>query len=196
MRAALSSRCFERVVVSTDGAEIAEAARAAGAEVPFMRPAALAGPGTASTDVLRHVFETLGPVDRFALLQPTSPFRSAAHVREAAASWDAATDALVSVTDAKPASWRFVMEEGSGRLRRPRGADVAARRQDAAGHVVPNGALYLCRHRAFAQAGSLFPDGARGYPMGRIDSIDIDTLEDFQMAEAVVSCGLRRWEDG
>ena len=52
--AARASGCFSRVVVSTDDAEIAEVARAAGAEVPFLRPAELSDDHTGTLEVIQH----------------------------------------------------------------------------------------------------------------------------------------------
>lgn len=55
--AARSSDCFDRIVVSTDDQEVAEIARAAGAEVPFMRPAELSGDHAATAPVIAHAIE-------------------------------------------------------------------------------------------------------------------------------------------
>lgn len=59
IRAALASGLFERVVVSTDDEEIAAVAQAHGAEVPFLRPAALADDFTGTTAVIQHALKTL-----------------------------------------------------------------------------------------------------------------------------------------
>ena len=59
IQAALASHCFDRVVVSTDDDEIATLARACGAEVPFVRPAALADDHTGTTAVVKHALQWL-----------------------------------------------------------------------------------------------------------------------------------------
>ncbi|HSI57160.1 MAG TPA: pseudaminic acid cytidylyltransferase [Ideonella sp.] len=80
--AALESGLFDRVVVSTDDDEIAEVARAHGAEVPFRRPAALAGHHTATRPVVIHALQTLGITagshPHTCTLAATAPFVSAA----------------------------------------------------------------------------------------------------------------------
>src|SRR5258707_15286206 len=58
-QAALDAARLDRVLLSTDSAEIAEAGRALGLEVPFLRPAALAGDETAMLPVLRHALDFL-----------------------------------------------------------------------------------------------------------------------------------------
>ena len=51
---ASQSHCFDKIIVSTDSEEIAEVAREYGAEVPFIRPSALADDFTGTTAVTRH----------------------------------------------------------------------------------------------------------------------------------------------
>jgi pseudaminic acid cytidylyltransferase len=57
IRAAIESRCFDRIIVSTDDREIADVARAHGAEVPFMRPLELADDHTGTIPVVAHAVE-------------------------------------------------------------------------------------------------------------------------------------------
>lgn len=192
VRAALASGVFARVVVSTDGAEIAAAARAAGAEVPFMRPADLATAEARSVDVVRHALMTLGVAGPFALLQPTSPFRNARHLRAAAARIEACGGtSLVSVVGAKPVSWHF-RQDKAGRLQRASAAGARPhRRQDAAPLFVPNGAIYLSETESFLATMDLYSGGMIGYEMSRIDSLDIDDPEDLELARAIVGQRLR-----
>ena len=92
--AARQSGCIDRVLLSTDSEEIAAAGRAAGVEVPFLRPPELASDHASMSDVLRHCLawlegESAEPVEAIVLLQPTSPFRSSRHIDEAVALWRA-----------------------------------------------------------------------------------------------------------
>ena len=90
---ALESGVFASVIVSTDSEEIAEIARHYGAEVPFLRPAPFAGDTSPDIEWLEHAlteFKRAGRTwDCFSLLRPTSPFRSAATVRRAWATFTA-----------------------------------------------------------------------------------------------------------
>jgi CMP-N,N'-diacetyllegionaminic acid synthase len=74
---------FDSVVVSTDGARIAEIARHYGAEVPGLRPSELASATSPDIEWVEHVLGQLPPCDAFAILRPTSPFRGAAAIRRA-----------------------------------------------------------------------------------------------------------------
>jgi len=84
---ALESGVFESVIVSTDSEEIADVARHYGAEVPFLRPAALAGDTSPDVEWLDYTLRELQRQGRtwdcFSLLRPTSPFRTADTIRRA-----------------------------------------------------------------------------------------------------------------
>ena len=90
---ALESRVFDAVIVSTDSEEIADIARHYGAEVPFLRPAALAGDTSPDIEWLEYTIAELQArgrsYDCFSLLRPTSPFRTAATIRRAWATFTA-----------------------------------------------------------------------------------------------------------
>lgn len=74
IRAAQASGLFDRIVVSTDDAEIAEVARAWGAETPFLRPAALADDHATTMAVIQHALESLGgEFDHLCCIYPTAP---------------------------------------------------------------------------------------------------------------------------
>ena len=84
IEAALACPLLDRVLVSTDDDEIAAAARACGAEVPFARPAQLANDDTPDLPVYRHALETLGyEFDVVAWLRPTAPLRTAEDIAAA-----------------------------------------------------------------------------------------------------------------
>lgn len=102
---ALASQFITRTVVSTDDQEIADVARAFGAEVPFMRPAECAADHSTDLDVFRHALATLRDragysCDFVVHLRPTGPVRRVSRIDEAIAMFinHPAADALRSVT--------------------------------------------------------------------------------------------------
>ena len=196
VRAALASNCFRRVIVSTDGRDIIEAAKAAGAEVPFVRPRELATSHARSIDVIHHALSATQTTGSFALMQPTSPFRGAHHIQGSVEMFRGTADAakaLISVSRGAPAAWLF-NQTTRGELRPLRVPEHAAihRRQDGEPTFAPNGAIYLCQTESFHAHNSLFPQGLLSYPMGVIDSLDIDDPEDLALARAIVAADLRR----
>jgi CMP-N,N'-diacetyllegionaminic acid synthase len=65
---------IDRIIVSTDGEEIAEISKKYGAEIPFMRPKEYATDESSDIDYLRHFFENI-ETNEVALLRPTTPLR-------------------------------------------------------------------------------------------------------------------------
>jgi CMP-N-acetylneuraminic acid synthetase len=189
--AALDSGVFKRVVVTTDDPEIAIAALDWRAEVPFLRPSELATETASTADVVAHAIEALALDGSFALLQPTSPFRDAEHLRCAASLFASRSpSALVGVAETKPAAWLYAVGEGH-RLNAALPGNVQ-RRQDAPKMVCPNGSMYFTDVARFSAARTLLPDGAMAFEMGRIASLDIDEPVDFELAEAIVAFGMVR----
>jgi N-acylneuraminate cytidylyltransferase len=90
---ALESKVFDAVIVSTDSEEIAHIARHYGAEVPFLRPAAMASDTSPDIEWLEYTIDELAARGRswdcFSLLRPTSPFRTTATIRRAWATFTA-----------------------------------------------------------------------------------------------------------
>lgn len=88
IEAAKNSEIFDRIILSTDDAEIADTARPYGIEVPFMRPPELAKDDTPHLPVIQHALSWLKDNEKYVpdyvmVLQPTSPFRQASHIKEA-----------------------------------------------------------------------------------------------------------------
>jgi CMP-N,N'-diacetyllegionaminic acid synthase len=186
VRAAMAGRFIAGVVVSTDDDEIAAAARAAGAEVPFRRPANLASDTASSVDVLLHALDMLPGFERAVLLQPTSPFRTGADLDAGFALWQAATGAgsCVSVSEAAVSPWLMYGRDIGGRLARllpePPGG---LRRQDLPKALVLNGAFYFVDVARFRAERRFVFDDSLGHEMPVERSLDIDTIADFAEAE-------------
>lgn len=85
IEAAIASGCFDRIIVSTDDSEIAAVSTALGAEVPFYRPAELAGDHAGTMPVVRHALEWLRDNDRLpeqaCCIHATAPFMRAGDLR-------------------------------------------------------------------------------------------------------------------
>ena len=191
--AATSSRTLTRVVLSTDSEAIAEAGRAHGIEVPFLRPARLAGDDTPMIDVLRHAVDSLQPpADVIVLLQPTSPLRRADHIDGAVdLLLQSGADSVVSVT-AVPHQFTpgSLMRVEAGRLVFD-GGPGATRRQDKPLWYARNGPAVVVTRAAVIRGGRLYGDHTRPFVMSREESIDIDEPLDLAFAEAVLAARQR-----
>lgn len=86
IEAAIKSKCFDRIIVSTDDEEIVSVAKRYGAEVPFLRPAQLADDYTGTTEVIAHAIEwqnSHGEVaDKVCCLYATAPFVQATDLQK------------------------------------------------------------------------------------------------------------------
>lgn len=190
--AAQAAQSLERVVVSTDDAEIATVCRGLGAEV-LMRPAELADDHAKTRSVLLHALEVLAAEgyrpDVVMTLQPTSPLRTARHIDEAAAlfSEDPLADSLVSCVAVPHIFHPFsVMRQTLGGYLVPfLDIEQPSRRQDKEVVVARNGAaIYITRTEHLTEyifGGRLIP-----YMMSDSVSIDIDRPEDMWAAEKIL----------
>ncbi len=192
IEAAKAAKAVDRVVVSTDDEEIAAISRSLGADVR-MRPAVLAADETPTRDVLLHVIAELGEEgyrpDAVLTLQPTSPLRTARHIDEAAALFaaDPQADSLVSCIDVPHIFHpRSVMRnDAAGYLVPFLDEAQPTRRQDKEPVFARNGAaIYITRTerlKDYVFGGKLVP-----YMMDADSSVDIDTLDDFAVAERLL----------
>ncbi len=193
-RAAQGSGVIDRLVLSTDSAEIAEVGRRAGLEVPFLRPAALAADDTPMLPVVRHALDALAAdgwvADIVVLLQPTSPLRRAEHVRDAVTMLrETQADAVVTVVEVpRHLSPDYVMKIEDGRLRNflPEGARVA-RRQDARRAYSRDGTVYACWVRTIERFGTIYGDDCRPLVIAAQDSLSIDSPADWDAAERTLA---------
>ena len=195
IKAACESEIFSKIIVSTDSIEIADIAVRYGAEVPFLRPAAIAGDMTSSDDVILHAldyYEEQGSqLDMVCKLQPTSPLRTSMHLREA---WELfcekQPDFLVSVCECEHSPlWAGVLGDDL-RLDKFIPEEVKrACRQELPVYYRLNGAIYMARTECFRQNKSFLGKNSIAYIMKQEDSADIDSELDFRIAEIVMGKG-------
>ncbi|RYD81273.1 MAG: acylneuraminate cytidylyltransferase family protein, partial [Sphingomonadales bacterium] len=188
IEAALAAPGVDAVVVSTEDAEIAEVARASGAEVPFLRPAELAADDTPGIDPVLHAIGMLPQHDAVLLLQPTSPLRSTADI-DAVLAMAAETGAPAVVSVCEPEdhpNWMYRID-GKGRLDPLMAAPAVARRQDLPPVYSLNGAIYFAKTGWLQQHRSFVGPETLGYAMPGDRSVDIDGPLDWKLAELLLA---------
>ena len=185
IEAALASGRIDRLILSTDSDEIAAVAKAAGCEVPFMRPPTLATDTATSNDVIRHALETIDSNDdRVVLLQPTSPLREPQDINGCLDTQAASGGPFgVSVCVADPPPEYIFRVDADHRLSPVTGGPKTSRRQDLKISYALNGAVYVFERAWFLAAGGLQITDAVPYVMPAERSIDIDTEMDFIFAK-------------
>lgn len=187
IQAAKDCSYVDSVVVSTDGNEIAKAAKESGALVPFMRPEEFSGDEATSQAVIKHALEQLKneSFDYLLYLQPTSPFRKANHITKAIEHYfsqvKSKSETLISVCPLPP-KMGWIMHEQNGFLNFSlKNSQEGKQRQALSKYYLPNGALYFAP--APAAAAGFYTDQTLFLEMNEYDSLDIDTQEDFSLAE-------------
>jgi CMP-N-acetylneuraminic acid synthetase len=192
--AACASRWVSRVLVSTDDPAIAEVAGEAGAEVPFLRPPALARDDSSHISVVLHTLDWLRDQEQITpdyllLLQPTAPFRTGEDLDGAITlGRERNADAVVSVCEARTHPWlvKSVHPDGTIEDFIPRTL-AYERRQDFPPAYMLNGALYLNRPASLRATGTFRPPGTLAYIMPVERSVDLDTLVDWELAELLLA---------
>lgn len=193
VEAALTSALFDRVVVSTDDAEIAAVARACGAEVPFLRPAPLADDLTHVSAATAHALERLDPDGRryasVAQLMATCPLRTALDVRASHAAFARGdAPAQLSVAPYGPQSpwWAMQRDPDDGRLTPLFPTAATERGQDLAPLVCPTGAVWWARAEVLRTHRTFHVPERTGWLLPWLRAIDIDTEDDWLLVERLL----------
>lgn len=188
IRAALDCGAFDRVVVSTDDAEIAAVARDFGAETPFMRPAELANDHAGTLPVIKHAIETLNAggaaVELACCIYATAPFVRAADLLaglDALSASDA--DYAFSVTSFPYPIHRALRILPNDRVQMFQPDNYFRRSQDLEEAYHDAGQFYWGRAAAYLRQAPFFLSAALPVMLPRHRVQDIDTLEDWERAE-------------
>ncbi len=197
--AALDSGLFSKVIVSTDSERYAEAARHYGAEVPFLRPAAMAGERSMDIewleDALHHLKEGGETYERFAILRPTSPFRTSETIRRA---WDefaaeTGVDSIRAVEKCRQHPGKMWIVEGK-RMKPLLPQDPAAPMHSIQYAALPevyaqNASLEIAETRVVFEDRSIAGRTAMPFLTRGFEGYDINDEKDFWYAEHLVASG-------
>ncbi len=186
--AALESGCFDHVVVSTDDDEIAEVAKYYGAEVPFIRPPELSDDHTGTIPVIRHAIEWHDEQKRMptqvCCIYATAPFiRSIDICRGLEVLSSVGSDYAFSVTSYPFPIQRAIRVTPQGRVEMFNPELFNTRSQDIEEAYHDAGQFYWGRADAWLTGKVIFGPHAAAVLLPRYRVQDIDTTEDWQVAE-------------
>ncbi len=199
---ALEAGIFGAVIVSTDDEPTASIARYYGAEVPFLRPAEMAGATSPDiewvADALRRLADEGRPFQCFAILRPTSPFRRAATLQRA---WDLflgdpGVDSLRAVEAVKQHPGKMWIVRGRrllpllpfGPKERPW---HSSQTQSLPEVVVQNASLEIAWTRVALEQGSIAGETICPFFTDEAEGFDINDVSDWRAAQEIVRQG--RW---
>ncbi|RON65669.1 pseudaminic acid cytidylyltransferase [Pseudomonas fluorescens] len=185
IRTALDSGLFDQVVVSTDDAEIADVARAHGAQVPFLRPAELADDFTGTAAVIVHALQQLPSFDYACCVYATAPLLQARYLREGFELLEQHPDQsfAFSVCNFGFPVQRALTLDGQGALRALYPEFRNTRSQDLPEAFQDAGQFYWGRRDAWLRGEVVYSSASLPVILPRHLVQDIDTPQDWKRAE-------------
>ena len=201
IRHALESKSVDRVMVSTDDPEIANVALKAGAEVPLLRPAELAGDEVLDLPVFVHALQHLECAENYkpelvVHLRPTAPFRKPEWIDQCVEllRTDRNASSVRSVSLVQQHPYRvFRINEGSGFLdpimRNEHEFPYLLRRQDLPEMYLYNCVIDVTRRSTILGNRSMTGDAIKPFIMHPSEVVDIDTPRDLMVAEFLMEKG-------
>jgi pseudaminic acid cytidylyltransferase len=187
IEAAIRSKLFDRVIVSTDDEEIAEVAKQYGAEVPFMRPHALSDDYTATIPVIAHAITELqkeAPVEIACCIYATAPFIQDKYLQEAYKLLINTKSAYsFSTTSFAFPIQRAIKLDSEHHVEMFQPEHFNTRSQDLEEAYHDAGQFYFGTTQAWLNADPIFTKHSTAVILPRYLVQDIDTLEDFKRAE-------------
>ncbi len=186
--AALDSGCFDRVIVSTDDAEIAAVAREWGAETPFVRPPELADDHTGTNAVVKHAINWLAeqdtPADYACCIYATAPFVQARYLQEGLARLlERRRGYAFSVTSFPFPIQRAIRINAEGAVEAIWPENIFRRSQDLEEAFHDAGQFYWGTVDAYLTDEVVFSPASIPIVLPRHLVQDIDTFEDWRRAE-------------
>lgn len=188
IEAARFSACFDRIIVSTDDAEIAHVAHAHGAEVPFMRPPELSDDHTGTIPVVAHAVDWMhrnaGPVELACSIYATAPFVQAEDLKRGLdVLLHSGVDYAFSVTSCAFPIQRAIRITTDQRVEMFNPEHFNTRSQDLEEAFHDAGQFYWGRAAVWLANKPLFSHAAAPILLPRHRVQDIDTAEDWDRAE-------------
>lgn len=189
---AKASELFDRIIVSTDDAEIAEVAKCWGAEVPFMRPEELSNDYTGTTPVIAHATQWLidqgEHISAVCCIYATAPFIQVNDLKQGCKELNSGNwDYTFSATDFAAPIFRSFKQSKAGGVEMFFPEHFTTRSQDLPIALHDAGQFYWGRPSAWLEGRRIFDEKSKPIIIPRWRVQDIDTLEDWQRAEILAA---------
>lgn len=188
IEAAISSKLFDEVMVSTDAQDIAAVALQTGAVVPFMRSSGTSGDFSTTADVLLEVLYCYAQAgrtfDHVCCIYPTAPFVTPAALSEGRDLLQTSNfDVVFPVVQFDYPIWRSLNMSQTGQVLLNFPENLNARSQDLPPAFHDAGQWYWFKTAAFLKDKVLLGANTGSVEMSSAIVQDIDTLEDWSIAE-------------
>lgn len=190
---ALEQGILDRLIVSTDDAEIAGIAQKFGADVPFLRPESLACDTAKSVDVMIHAYDYLaanGEVyDAILLLQPTCPLRTCGDIKAAVEIYkkSGVTSLISAYKEEYVCDLVSYHKQGDIAIPLNNKHNKGIRRQELDDVYVRNGAIYITDTKFMKMSRLIMDDYPAIYVMPKNRSVNIDCMDDVEELRWILS---------
>lgn len=190
IEAAVNSQCFDKIIVSTDDAEIAEVAIKHGAEVPFIRPDNISDDYATTLDVIKHAIEFTESqgwaIKNVCCIYATAPFLIPEFIQKGLDELTSAKiDYAFSATSFPFPIQRALKLSDEQRVEMFQPEHLNTRSQDLDEAYHDAGQFYWGTKSAFLQRKPFFSPQSKAVLLPRKRVQDIDTNEDWELAEAL-----------
>lgn len=191
IEAALKTKIFDKLIVSTDSTDYAAIAEKYGA-IADIRPERLAEDDSSTIDLINYILSNENNYDYFVLLQPTSPLRKEEHIFEAVGKIiQTKSKSLVSVCEAEHSPLLMGTLDESMSMNGFIKSKNNKRRQDLDKYFRINGSIYIMEVDEFYKIKNFYGEKSIAYVMDNMSSIDIDNEMDFEIAKVLYENSIR-----
>ncbi len=188
---------FDKFIVSTDDNEIAKISKNAGFEIPFLRPKDLSGDYTSTRDVIVHCIKFFKnksiEFKNICCLYPTSPLLNSSYISEALKKLNEIKKDIYIFSAIKyshPIQRSFFIEKnGFSKMVFPESSNKRTQDLNPAFHDA--GQFYIASEKTWLNKENIFENGLP-YILPKMRAIDIDTIEDWELAESMYEINMRK----
>jgi pseudaminic acid cytidylyltransferase len=187
VQAALESKLFDEVMVSTDDDAIAEIALQYGAKVPFRRSAKNASDTAGTADVIKEVLETYAKqgktFEHVCCIYPCAPLITAEKLKQAFSLLSSSNfDTVFPIMKySSPIQRALKFKSGKVEMFSPEYQDT--RTQDLEPSYFDAGQFYFFRYDSFVKKGDIWTDNTTAMEVNEMEAQDIDNETDWKLAE-------------
>lgn len=188
---AKKNKSIDKILVTSDDKKILKISKELDVDFILKRPKYLSGPKIKAVNVYLHALNYIKKYydyepKEFIILQPTSPLRTTKSINESYKLYKSkkALSVISCVKSRYPEVWKFDLNEREKIINR-NSSTLLINRQNFDKSYYPNGSIYIINTSFFYKHKTYYSNKSYGYIMNKLESIDIDDIYDFKLAEAV-----------
>lgn len=200
IKVALETKLFSEVIVSTDSEEIADIAKIFGANVPMLRPSELATDSSTDIEWVIHAINFMvkiphGEINSVSILRPTNPLRTSATIIKAlkileSDSWADSIRAM-EITNKHPGKMWVLNEEKKAYPYLDQTDEIIPTHNKPTQLLqtlwIQNASLEIIKFKSLMSTKSISGKNVLGFEMPRLEGFDINTEEDFEFLQFLIS---------